>query len=410
MAVKIDREARILDLDPRNPDFVANPYAAYRAIREAAPVVFWKQYGFWCFFGYETIASALRDARLGRSLRHVASREELGWAPLPEGVRPFYAVDDLTLLEQEGPDHTRLRRLMNRAFVTSQITALVPQLTQVVNDLIDRFPEDGAFDLIPAFATPIPLRIITGMLGVPHESGPQLLEWSHRMVRMYHFGRTAEDEAQAVAATHAFCAFIRNFLAMRATGSREGLIGRLLNARDEGEQITDDELVANCILLLNAGHEATVHGLGNGIKAILESGLDPSDLLADEKATARTVEECLRFDTPLQLFTRYALEDLDIAGIRLGRGEKVGLLLGAGSHDPAIAPRPDLFVPGQATRHLAFGGGIHFCLGAPLARLEMQLALALLFRRCPTLRLAAPPVYANSFHFRGLESLMVRRA
>ncbi len=407
--MKIDREAKTLDLDPHDPDFLADPYPAWRIIRETAPVVFWKQYGFWCLFEYGAISAALRDPRLGRSLTHLATREELGWDPVPDAVKPFYAVDDLTLLEQEGASHTRLRRLMNRAFVTSQIAALVPRLTGIVNDLIDRFPEHAPFDLITAFATPVPLRIITGMLGVPDESGPQLLEWSHRMVRMYHFGRTAEDEALAVAATRDFSDFIREFLTLRAKGSREGLIGRLLNARDDGEQITDDELVANCILLLNAGHEATVHALGNGVSAILDSGIPPETLFASEEAVTNTVEECLRFDTPLQLFTRYALEDLDISGIHLKRGEKIGLLLGAGSHDPAIAPRPDLFSPGQATRHLAFGGGIHFCLGAPLARLEMQIALPLLFRRCPELRLETPPVRADSFHFRGVESLMVRK-
>ncbi len=182
----------------------------------------------------------------------------------------------------------------------------------------------------------------------------------------------------------------------------------MIAAEEAGERLTEDELIATCILLLNAGHEATVHAIGNGVKSILESGLGPSALFASEKTAEAVAEECLRFDPPLHFFSRYVLEDLDYAGLALKKGDRVGLLLGAANRDPARFADPARFDPFRPpATHFAFGGGIHFCVGAPLARLELEVALPILFERLPGLRIASPPLYRDSYHFHGLAALNV---
>jgi unspecific monooxygenase len=404
----IDAARRRVRLDPRDRAFFNNPYPAYAAIRAVAPSFFWEDYGFWCFAAHADVSALLRDRRFGREILHVMSREELGWPPPKDHLAPFDALERHSILEMEPPGHTRLRNLVNRAFVSRQVEKLAPRIAALAHERIDGFTRDGAADLIDAFATPIPVAVIADLLGVPREMGPQLLEWSHRMVAMYQFGVTREVEDGAAAASRDFAAFIRGYVRMRRADLRDDLISQLLVAESEEGKLSEDELVTTCILLLNAGHEATVHAIGNGVKTILERELDPADIFASAKATASTVEELLRFDTPLHLFTRYALEDAEVAGVRLRKGDKIGLLLGAANRDPERFSDPDVFRPARDPNpHVAFGAGVHFCVGAPLARLEMAVALPILFKRLPALRLAEPPKYRDAFHFRGLEALRV---
>ena len=368
---------------------------------------FWEQLGLWCLTGYDAVNGVFRDRRFGREILHVATREEVGIPEPPEHVRPFYDVDNLSMLAREPPVHTRLRTLVNRAFVSRQIERLRPRVAALADSLIDRFPAGGV-ELIEAFATPIPVIIIAELLGVPVERSRDLLDWSHRMVAMYTPGRNRAVEDAAVAATFEFSAFLRAYVAERRGIPRDDLITALIQAEAAGDRLSEDELISGCIQLLNAGHEATVHAIGNGVKAILESRLDSRSCLAGEEATAATVEEALRFDPPLHFFDRYALEPVEIAGVRLNKGEKIGLLLGAANRDPARYAEPLKFDPGRPILpHVSFGAGIHFCIGAPLARLEMQVALPILFSRLPGLRLAAAPRYRNSWHFHGLEALSV---
>jgi cytochrome P450 len=402
----IDAARRRVCLDPRDPAFSDDPYPAYAAIRAAAPSFFWEEYGFWCFGAHGDVSALLRDRRFGRQILHVMSRQELGWPPPKDHLAPFDALERHSILEMEPPGHTRLRNLVNRAFVSRQVEKLAPRIAALAHERIDGFTRDGAADLIDAFATPIPVAVIADLLGVPREMGPQLLEWSHRMVAMYQFGVTREVEDGAAAASRDFAAFIRGYVRMRRADHRDDLISQLLVAESEEGKLSEDELVTTCILLLNAGHEATVHAIGNGVKTILERELDPSDIFASAKATASTVEELLRLDTPLHLFTRYAFEDAEVAGVRLRKGDKIGLLLGAANRDPERFSDPDAFQPARDPNpHVAFGAGVHFCVGAPLARLEMAVALPILFARLPGLRLAKPPKYRDAFHFHGLEAL-----
>ena len=253
-----------------------------------------------------------------------------------------------------------------------------------------------------AFATPIPVAVISEMIGTPLGAAPKLLDWSHRMVAMYQFGVTRDVEDSAAAASAEFADYIRAAIAERRRAPRDDLISRLIEAETEGGRLTEDEMVTTCVLLLNAGHEATVHAFGNGVKALLENGVESP---IDDAAA----EELLRFDTPLHLFTRYALQDLEIAGVRLRQGDRIGLLLGAANRDPSVFADPDRFDPKRATNpHVSFGAGVHFCVGAPLARLELKVALPILRARLLGLRLAEPPRYRDAFHFHGLESLRVQ--
>lgn len=309
------------------------------------------------------------------------------------------------MLELEPPRHTRLRGLVLRAFTSRRIAALQPEIEALSHDLIDALPS-GPLDLLQHFGQRLPVTIIARLLGVPEDMGDELLRWSNAMVGMYMAGRTRETEDKAVAATKAFVTFLRLYIAERRALPADDLITHLIEAEAEGERLTTDELISTCILLLNAGHEATVHTIGNGVKVLLETGASPEMLLADR--VEGTVEEILRFDPPLHMFTRWAYEDATIMGHTFRRGDQVALLLGAANRDPNIWNRPDRFIPDRhQIPNTSFGAGLHFCVGAPLARLELQIALPILFHRLPRLRLAEPPVYRNVYHFHGLDRLLV---
>ncbi len=399
--MRIDKVHRSVVLDPVDPGFYNDPYPAYHRIRAEVPVFRWEHYGIWCFSRFEDVNALLRDRRFGRQVLHVASREELGWPETPAHLRPFHDFESHSLLELEPPVHTRLRSLVNRSFLSRQVERLRPAITSLANGLIDRFEGKGEAELLTAFATPIPVIVICDLLGVPTDMAQQLLTWSHDMVAMYQARRDRAVEDRAVKATVAFSDFMRGYIGQRRKAPSDDLLSELIKAEEQGAKLTEDELVTTAILLLNAGHEATVHALGNGIKCLLEQGMRSG---IDEAC----VEETLRYDAPLHLFTRYALEDLEYAGIRLKKGESVGLMLAAANRDPARFPEPDRFIPDRDPNpQVAFGAGIHFCIGAPLARLEMQIAMPLLFHRLPKLALAEHPSYRNAYHFHGLESLKV---
>jgi cytochrome P450 len=408
MPAKIDVERRSVRLDPRDPEFFGDPYPAYARIRAATPVFFWEDYGFWCFCAHAEVAALLRDRRFGRQILHVMSRESLGWPEPPAHLEPFNAVERHSLLELEPPEHTRLRGLVNRAFLSRQVERLAPRIADLANRLVDGFAARGEAELIVEFASLIPVAVIAELIGVPVEMAPRLLDWSHRMVAMYQFGVTRAVEDAAARAADEFGQFLRETVAARRGEPSDDLISRLIEVEAEGVRLSLDELISTCMLLLNAGHEATVHSIGNAVKAILEGRHDFVEAFADPLSLEAAVEELLRFDAPLHLFTRYALEDVEIAGVKLRRGERIGLLLGAANRDPLAFSEPDRLMPARAPNpHVAFGAGIHFCVGAPLARLELRVALPILFRRLPGLRLARTPHYRDAYHFHGLEALRV---
>lgn len=389
-----------LSQSPTEPAFVQDPYRFYERARKGGPLFRWDDYGLVCATSAAAVGAILRDRRFGRE-----EPEELR-RPVPAHLAPFYAVEAHSMLELEPPRHTRLRSLVLRAFTSRRIAALAPEIEALSHQLIDAFPA-GAFDLLPAFAQKLPVTIIARLLGVPEDRGPDLLAWSNAMVGMYQARRSRAMEDAAVSATQSFADFLRRHVESRRSQPADDLITHLIAAESEGEKLTTDELIATCILLLNAGHEATVHAIGNGVKALLEGG-HGAGVLTPDRAEA-TVEEILRHDPPLHLFTRHAYEDVEIAGHTFRRGDRVGLLLAAANRDPQMWDAPGRFNPARPVKAShSFGAGLHFCVGAPLARLELQTALPILFRRLPGLTLAEPPRYADLYHFHGLERLMVR--
>lgn len=385
---------------PTDPGFVQNPYAFYERARALGKAVFWDDYAMPAVLSYAAVNAILRDRRFGREIPPEKRR------PIPAHQAPFYAVEAHSMLELEPPRHTRLRSLVLRAFTSRRIAALGPEIAALSHSLIDGLPA-GEFDLLPRFARLIPVIVIARLLGVPESMADDLLGWSNAMVGMYQARRTRAMEEAAATAAAEFSAFLRGYVEARRARPADDLITHLIAAEAEGERLTTEELIATCILLLNAGHEATVHSLGLAVKTLLEHRAPP-DLLAPDRIEA-TVEELLRFDPPLHLFTRHAYEDVEVMGRAFPKGTEIALLLAAANRDPDAFERPGKFLPGRVPKpNLSFGAGLHFCVGAPLARLELQTALPILFARLPGLSLAAPPRFADLYHFHGLDALAVR--
>lgn len=391
--------------DPHDPAFVQDPYGFYAEMHAASPVFFWEEYGMWCASGYDQVNALLRDRRLGRENRWGAP---LNPAEGRDHLTDFDRIESGSLLEREPPAHTRLRTLVNRAFVSRSVERLRPRIATLANALLDALPAGQAFDLLPAYATPIPLTVICELLGVPVDRGDDLLAWSHAMCEMYVPHRSRETEERANHASAAFGAFLTNHIDEHRHNGADDLLSALIAVRDTGEKLSDAELISTCVLLLNAGHEATVHQTGNAVKTILDQGGDPRRFFETPEMAAASIEETLRFDAPLHMFTRYAYEPFDLGPVTLRAGEQVALLLGAANRDPAAFEAAHEFQPGRPDqKNVTFGAGLHFCIGAPLARLELQESLTVLFFRYPDLGIQQPPLYRDSYHFHGLESLIV---
>lgn len=388
---------KTLSQSPLDAAFVQNPYPFYEEARALGPFFRWADYNMVCTGNAAACNAIFRDRRFGRETPAELARE------IPAHLAPFYAVEAHSMLELEPPRHTRLRSLVLRAFTSRRINALQPEIEALSHQLIDALPE-GPFDLLKHFGQKLPVIIIARLLGVPESMSDDLLRWSNAMVGMYMAGRDRAREDRAIAATEAFVAFMRSYVEARRQDPRDDLITSLIAAEEAGEKLSTDELITTCILLLNAGHEATVHTIGNGVKTLLETG---------QTATATNAETCieeiLRFDPALHMFTRWAYEDIEVMGHTFHRGDQVALLLAAANRDPGVWDDPDQFQPTRAIKpNVTFGAGLHFCVGAPLARLELQTALPILFQRLPNLRLTEPPSYGDVYHFHGLTRLMVQ--
>ncbi len=378
---------------PTDPAFVQDPYPFYDKARQLGDFIWWDDYVMACAVSHKMVHTVLRDRRMGRECPPERA------PAIPEHLQPFYNVEAHSMLELEPPRHTRLRALVLRAFTSRTIAALAPDIRALCHDLIDRFP-DQPFDLLTHYAQPVPVIIISRLLGVPEERADDLVRWSNAMVAMYQARRTPQIEADAIAATNDFVAFMRGYIAKRRKTPTDDLISTLIAAEADGEKLSEDELITTCILLLNAGHEATVHTLGNGTKTLLENGVT--------EITEAAVEEVIRFDPPLHMFTRWVYEDVTLGDHSFKRGDQIACLLGSANRDPLAYDQPDIFDPTRkGPQNTSFGGGIHFCVGAPLARLETRIALEVLFARCPDLGLAGAPRYGDVYHFHGLERLMV---
>jgi cytochrome P450 len=389
-----------LSQSPTAPDFVQDPYRFYARARATGDLFWWEEYGMLAAASHRAVNLVLRDRRFGREIPPEC-------AVTPESrLTPFYDIEAHSMLELEPPRHTRLRGLVVRAFTSGRVRALAPDIKALCENLISTFPE-GPFDLLAAYATPLPVIIIARLLGIDPARAPELLAWSNAMVGMYQAGRSRRDEDAAITASIAFRAFLEAEIAKKSARPDDGLLSGLIATHSDDGHLSRDELVATAILLLNAGHEATVHSLGNMVRTLLLTGRTGS-ALTDAARQPGMVDEALRFDPPLHLFTRYAYEDMDVFGTPVARGDKVAALLASANRDETVWTDAATFDPARkALPHSSFGAGLHFCVGAPLARLELDIALRTLAQKCPTLKLAETPHYADIYHFHGLDRLMV---
>lgn len=391
-----------------------DPYPQLAELRDTLPVFFDPVWNKVFFTRYDDIAALLRDRRLGRSILHAFSRDELGWPPPNPLTKDFDRFQHDHMLDNEPPKHTRLRSLMVKAFTSSRVERLRAKIQHVVDALIDRVADRGRMDLLVEFAEPIPVAIIGELLGVPEEDRHLLRPWSAKMVKLYEVGYTDDQARAANQAVVEFSAYVKNLAHQRQQQPRDDLISALVRVEEHGEVLTMEELVANCILLLNAGHEATVNGTTLGLLSLHHN---PDQMaLACEAAQQNNLEffktateELLRYDTPLPMFERWALQDFQFNGVHLQRGMEVGLLYASGNRDPRRFHDPDgLDLTRKDNPHLTFGLGIHYCIGAPLARLELQVAFATLLRRLPEIRIAKEPVeYTGGFIIRGHKAMPV---
>lgn len=402
-----DITKRVL-LNPQEPNFYNNPYPYYEVLREQVPIFYWEEFDLWCFITHEDVSKLLRDKRFGRQILHLTTREKLGWPPIRPEVKPFYDKEQYSLIELEPPDHTRIRKLLQKAFMTRQIERLRPSIETLAHDLIDKMEGKTQVNLLPEFASPIPVTVIAELIGVPTTMNDQMLDWSQKMTKMYQLVRSPEDERAAVAATENFTAYLRDFVTYRRKKPADDLISHLIAVEEQGDKLTEDELISTCILLLDNGYEATVNSISNGAYVLLNHRDQLERLKADVTLTKLAVEELLRYDTPAHLFKRWALEDVTYKGYHFPFGTQIALVLGAANRDPAVFEQPDkLDIGRKRNPHVAFGAGIHFCIGGSLARLELEVALPILFKRLPDIELADQTPFLNTYPFRCLESLWV---
>ncbi len=381
-------------LDLSAAGFVADPYPAFAAEREAlaarpdgAGVAWHEPTGSWLAFTHAAAGAVLRHRRLGRLWR---DREPAAY------LEPFNLLHRHQMMENEPPEHTRLRRAVSGAFNRGHVERLRPRVRSLAADLLDEVPV-GGFDVVGAYAEPLPVLVIAELIGLRGADVPSLRAWSQAIVRMYEPAPSAEVVDAAVAAATDFAGLVREHVAHRRSTPGEDLTTDLLAAG-----LSEQELVAAVVLLLNAGHEASVNVFGNGLVALLRSGRRPADDLA------LTVEEMLRFDSALQLFERTATERVEVGGVVVEEGQRIAALLGSANRDPAAFADPDVLDPERDPNpHLAFGAGLHFCLGAPLARMELVESLGLLLARFPDLALAGRPTSRGTFVLRGFHEVRV---
>ncbi len=396
--------------DPYTEEFVRDPYPTYHAMRSVEPISYQPHWNLTFFTRHEDVSRLLRDRRLGRDIVQALGDPDIDHREVPRAYPNWRRyVRRLAFLEREPPDHTRLRRLVSKAFTRGRVEALRPSLTARAEALLDRVEDRGAFELVADYATPIPLHAIADLLGIPHRDRHRLIPWSHDIVGLYELSPTPETGARAERATIEFVAYLRALVAERHRQPRDDLLSALVAVEEEGDRLSEDELVATAILLLNAGHEATVHAISNGVLALLRHRDCLARLVAEPHLIPTAAEELLRYDTPLQLFERWVLEDIRWRGHPLQAGTKIAFLMAAANRDPARFPDPDVLDLARADNpHVSFGGGIHHCLGMALGRLELEVAYEVLFRRFPDLELAAAePPRRPSVIFRGVTELPV---
>ncbi|WP_320777342.1 cytochrome P450 [Streptomyces sp. CRN 30] len=394
--------------DPWDPAFVADPYPAFAQLRASGRVHYYEPSDQWLVPHHADVSALLRDRRLGRTYQHRFRHEEFGRTAPPPEHEPFHTLNDHGMLDLEPPDHTRIRRLVSKAFTPRTVERLRPYVDRLADELVARLVEAGGGDLLTEVAEPLPVAVIAQMLGIPESDRAPLRPWSADICGMYELNPSQEAAARAVRASVEFTEYLRELIAARRKEPGEDLVSGLIAAHDEGDRLTEQEMISTCVLLLNAGHEATVNATVNGWWALFRNPDQLAALRADHSLVPSAVEELLRYDTPLQFFERWVLDDIEIAGTRIPRGAEVALLFGSANHDPAVFTDPARLDLARADNpHISFSAGIHYCIGAPLARIELAASMTALLTRAPGLAPAAEPERTPNFVMRGLKGLDV---
>jgi cytochrome P450 len=395
-----------LEFNPFLPEVHEDPYPLYHRLRAEDPV-HRSPLGFWVLTRHADVLAVLRDPRMSRDPRRSQRVEQLrASAELDELLAAEEAAPSMLFVDP--PDHTRLRTLVNKAFTPGAVERLRPRVEAIVAELLDRVAGAGAMDVVEDLAYPLPVTVICELFGVPEADRDRFRAWSRGLVHLLDPLVASDALERALRARLALRGYLRELIADRRAHPTGDLLTALIAAEDQGHQLSEDELVSMCVLLLVAGHETTVNLIANGLLALVRDPGARARLQADPALAGSAVEELLRYDSPVQFTSRHALTDLDVGGRHIRAGETVVAVLGAANRDPAQFPDPDrLDLARKPNRHLAFGGGIHFCLGAPLARMEAAIAIPALLARLPGLELAGPPVRRDTVTLRGLTSLPV---
>jgi cytochrome P450 len=392
-------------LDFNDDSFIENPYPALAELRKVGKPVWHEGAQMFLAATYADANAVLRNRSLGRIFK--AREPDSDWGT-------FNWLHSDSLLDSEPPKHTRLRSLLVKAFNKNKIDSLRPDVVRLTESLLQgiqaKIERDGEFDVIADFAEPLPVKVIAALLGFPDEDEHLLRPWSQAIVKMYELDPSEQTQAEAQQASQEFADYVRGLMEARKLSPGTDLISDLAAVEEDGQKLNAQELIATCVLLLNAGHEASVNGFGNGLVAAMQRP-DQLQVLRDRpfEVAATAVDEFLRFDAPLHLFERTATADVEIGGVLVREGEKIASLLGSANRDETVFANPtEMDISRDPNAHIGFGAGIHFCIGAPLARMEMTTSLPALFERYPTLELAAEPIRRPGFVLRGYESVRLR--
>jgi cytochrome P450 len=391
-------------LDFTDKNVLIDPYPALAEARGIGKPFWHEATGMFLAARHSDANAVLRNKSLGRIF--TPKTPETDW-------HDFNYLHSDSILDSEPPKHTRLKSLVSKAFNPRTITALTPEIerltTMLLNDCADKRDQNGTFDVLADLAEPLPVKVIAHMLGFPEADEHLLRPWSQSIVKMYEVNPSEAHKTEARKAATEFADYVHGLMELRKVRPGTDLISTLAAAEKDGERLSVEELIATCVLLLNAGHEASVNGFGNGIVAALRRPAVMQPLRDDPRAVSRTaIEEFLRFDSPLQLFERTATADTEINGVAIRQGQKIAALLGAANRDLDVFDDADsMDLTRETNQHIAFGAGIHFCIGAPLARLEMNISLPALIERFPTLELAGESTRRPTFVLRGYDTIPV---
>jgi cytochrome P450 len=387
-------------IDFRDPDVIRDPYPHLKELRDFDKPFWHPDLEVFLAATHRDANEVLRNKSLGRIYIDRAPESEWG---------VFNWLHSDSILDSEPPKHTRLRGLVLKAFNRGRMEGMRSQIEAIASELLDEIENKGGeFDLIADYAEPLPVKVIALLLGFPPEDEYLLRPWSQAIVKMYEVNPPREHQLAAQKAANEFAEYVHTLMLERKREPKPDLITDLSQVHEAGEQLSTHELIATCILLLNAGHEASVNGFGNGMVALLRNEAERARLFNDpDKFSPTAVEEFLRFDSPLQYFERTAINECEISGVTVKQGQKIVSLLGSANRDESVFENAGQFdVSRQPNPHIGFGAGIHFCVGAPLARLEMSISLPLLIKRFPNLNLAQEPQRRPTFSLRGYTKVM----